>query len=79
MLLGQQLVEKLSSQGQVLTGTHLPSRGMPGARAKSLVFLTSGSPNTVPTVSKMCPSGGGLLMFPAGDIPKTKALKSGLL
>lgn len=36
MLLGQQLLGKLSSQGEALTGTLLPSSATPGARAKSL-------------------------------------------
>lgn len=40
------------------------------------VSLTSGSPSTVPAVSKMCPSSGELLMFPAVE---TKVLKSEFL
>lgn len=73
VLLGQQLGGSSAAQGQVLNGTAVPCQvPEPG----HWVSLTSGSPNTAPTASRMCPSsGGGLLMFPAVDILKTKALK----
>ena len=75
-LLGQQLVLKLSSRG---ARSHCHAQG----RTRSAGFagfvpawvsepsrwlsFISGSPNTVPVVSKMCPSGGQLLVFPAAD------------